>query len=168
MNLQDLASIAEIVGGFAVLATLIYLVIELRDNTRTLKAKATTAALLGWSDWNALLSQHPERSVIARACNPQESIDNFDPEDQVLLDFVGRAMVQRFSASFYQYEAGILAEESWQQQITYCHSFLALPVWAAWFKDEHEQPIYSHEFLSAIESAPVMKLNIGSTLAKRV
>lgn len=100
MNLQDLASIAEIVGGFAVLATLIYLVIELRDNTRTLKAKATTAALLGWSDWNALLSQHPERSVIARACNPQESIDNFDPEDQVLLDFVGRAMVQRFSASF--------------------------------------------------------------------
>ncbi len=29
MNLQDLASIAEIVGGFAVLATLIYLVMEL-------------------------------------------------------------------------------------------------------------------------------------------
>ena len=43
MNLQDLASIAEIIGGFAVLATLVYLTIELRDNTKILKANTNAA-----------------------------------------------------------------------------------------------------------------------------
>ena len=46
MNLQNLASVAEILGGFAVLATLVFLVIEVRDNTRVLKATATNDTAL--------------------------------------------------------------------------------------------------------------------------
>jgi hypothetical protein len=164
MNLQDWASIAEIIGGFAVLATLIYLIMEVRDNTRTLKAKATTAAVTGWSEFNAMLSQHPERVVAAQAFLPQGSLDNFDPAEQVTLDFLGRSILHRFLASFFLYEAGIMDAEAWTQQITYCHSFLALPVWAAWWKGESKQPIYSSDFLSAIESAPTVKLNIGNPL----
>jgi hypothetical protein len=41
MNLQDFASIAEIVGGFAVLATLVYLSIQIKSNTRQLRFTAS-------------------------------------------------------------------------------------------------------------------------------
>jgi hypothetical protein len=164
MTIQEMGAAGELIGGIAVIFTLIYLVMEVRDNTRTLKANVHTEALVGWSEWNAMMSQHPERVVFARAFDPQESLDNFDPADQVMLDFLGRSAVQRFDAAFLQYEAGIMDAESWRRQITYCHSFLALPVWAAWWKEESKQPIYSREFLSAIESAPTVKLNLGNPL----
>ena len=41
MNLQDFASIAEIVGGFAVLATLVYLSIQIKSNTLQLRFTAS-------------------------------------------------------------------------------------------------------------------------------
>lgn len=164
MNLQDLASIAEVVGGFAVLATLIYLAIEVRDNTRVLKATATNGTALMWSEWNTMMSQHPDRVLFARSMDPKESLENFDPTEQVTLDFLGRGMLQKWSAGFYQYEAGILDAEQWENWITWCHSFLTLPVWAAWWSDEIKAPVHSQRFLAAIGSAQVAKLNLGQAM----
>jgi hypothetical protein len=164
MNLQDLASIAEIVGGFAVLATLVYLVIELRDNTRVLKATATNDTTLIWSEWNTMMSQHPDRVLFARSMDPKESLENFDPTEQVTLDFLGRGVLQKWAAGFYQYEAGILDAEQWDNWISWCHSMLALPVWAAWWSDERKAPVHSQRFLAAVDSAHVVKLNIGQSM----
>lgn len=164
MNLQDLASIAEIVGGFAVLATLVYLAIELRDNTRVLKATATNDTALIWSEWNTMMSQHPDRVLFARSMDPKESLENFDPIEQVTLDFLGRGIMQKWAAGFYQYEAGILDYEQWENWIIYCRSFLALPVWAAWWSDEIKAPVHPQRFLAAIDSAHVEKLNLGQSM----
>ena len=164
MNLQDLASIAEIAGGFAVLATLVYLAIELRDNTRVLKAKSTTDTAVDWSQWNTMMSEHPDRVLFARSCDPNESLENFDPTEQVTLDFLGRGMMLKWASEFYQYEAGILDAESWKIWLTYCHSFLALPVWAAWWSVEREAPVHPQKFIAAIDSAQVAKLNMGQSM----
>ena len=43
--------------------------------------------------------------------DPKESLENFDPTEQVTLDFLGRGILQKWAASFYQYEAGILDAE---------------------------------------------------------
>jgi hypothetical protein len=37
MNLQDLANIGELLGGLAILVSLIYLVLSIRQNTRQLR-----------------------------------------------------------------------------------------------------------------------------------
>ena len=164
MNLQDLASIAEILGGFAVLATLVYLAIELRDNTRVLKAKSTSDTAVQWSEWNTMMSQHPDRVLFARSLDPKESLENFDPIEQVTLHFFGRGLLRKWGAAFFQYEAGILDAEQWESWITYCNSFLALPVWAAWWSEERVQPVHSHRFIAAIDSAPVVKLKLGQLM----
>ena len=161
MNLQELASIGEFVGGLAVLVTLIYLAIELRSNTKTLKAEVNNTTYIGWSEFNTMMSQHPDREVIARAFNPQESFENFDPIDQFTVACVARTMIQKFSASFFQYKAGILGAENWTSYMTYCKSVFSLPVFATWWKEERQQPIYSPEFIAAIESASVEKVYFG-------
>ena len=164
MNLQDLASIAEVVGGFAVLATLIYLAIEVRDNTRVLKATATNDTALIWADWNTMMSQHQDRVLFARSMDPKESLENFDPTEQVTLDFLGRGLLQKWAAGFYQYEAGILDAEQWDNWISYCHSFLALPVWAAWWSDEVKAPVHPERFVAAIGKAQSARLNLGQAM----
>ena len=164
MNLQDLASIGEFVGGLAVLVTLLYLALELRENTKTLKANSTTDSYLGWSEFNFQLSKHPGHVAIMRSFDPQESLDNFNPSEQVALDFFGRAMMQRFGAGSFQYDAGLLHSDAWDQQIAYCRSFIELPVWREWWENEKKQPIYADSFLSAIESTPIRSLTMGNLL----
>ena len=143
MNLQDFASIAEIVGGFAVLATLIYLVIELRNNTSILRAEASNSSYNRWAEFNTMLSQHPDKHVFARSLDPNESFENFDLIDQFTLSCLGRTMIQRFSASYFHYKAGILDVANWDQHAIFCHSVFALPVWGAWWREESKQAIYS-------------------------
>jgi len=165
MNLQDLASIAEIIGGIAVLVTLIYLAIELRDNTRTLKAKETTASYIGWSEFNITMSMHPDRAVWLRAFDPTESYENFNTDDLAALDFIGRAMVQRFGAGSFQYHAGLLSGEAWTPQITFCQSALRLPVWREWWEIEEKNPIYAKTFLSDIHSAPSASIKLAGVVS---
>jgi len=161
MSLQELASIGEFVGGLAVLVTLIYLAIELRSNTKTLKAEVNNTTYLDWSEFNTMLSQHPDREVIARAFSPNETFKNFDPAEQFALACIARTMIQKFSASFFQYKAGILGIENWTSYMTYCKSVFSLPVFADWWKEESQQPIYSQEFIAAIEAASVEKVYFG-------
>ena len=137
MNLQDLAAIGEFIGGTAVLVTLIYLAVELRNNTKTLRAEASNSSYAGWSDFNAMLSKHPDKLVIARAFDPNESFENFDAIEQFTLSCLGRTMIQRFSAQFFQYKAGIMDSANWDDHAAMCHSVFVLPVWSTWWKEEH-------------------------------
>ncbi|WNC73840.1 hypothetical protein RGQ13_07575 [Thalassotalea psychrophila] len=168
MNLEEMVAIAEICGGFAVLATLIYLVVELKENSRLLKAKATTATFLGWSRWNERMSVHPDKELITRSFNPNNQLEHFNHDEIVVLDFFGRAALQRFMAGYFQYKADILDNESWHHTISFCHSFLALPFWAVWWQEESKQMIYSEEFIKEISNAPLVKLSIGEIFNQQV
>lgn len=44
MNLSDLASISEIVGSIAILVTLVFLALQIRQNTRAIEASASQDA----------------------------------------------------------------------------------------------------------------------------
>ncbi|WOH38653.1 hypothetical protein RI844_05380 [Thalassotalea fonticola] len=168
MSLAELVALAEICGGFAVLATLIYLVVQLKENARLMKAKATTATFLGWSQWNDRMSVHPNKDLFIRSFHANETIENFSPEEIAVLDFIGRAAIQRFMAGYFQYKADILDNESWHHTISFCHSFLALPFWSVWWQEESKQMIYSEEFIEAICSAPIVKLSIGEVFNQQV
>jgi hypothetical protein len=161
MNLEELASIGEFIGGFAVLLTLVYLAIEVRNNTKTLKAEANNTTYIDWSEFNAMMSQHPHREVISRAFNPQESFENFEPADQFTIACLARTMIQKFSAAHFQHKAGMLGVENWTSYMTYCKSVFSLPVFSAWWKEERQQPIYSPEFIAAIEAASVENVYFG-------
>jgi len=161
MTLTDFANVGEAIGGFAVLVTLIYLIFELRDNTRTLRTNETIADYIGWSEWNVMLSMHPDRAVIIRAFDPQESYENFELDDLAAIDTIGRAMLQRFTAGSLRYNAGIVDIDSYTQEITFCKSFLSLPVWHAWWEIEKRNPIYPKSFLSEIASASQVPVNVG-------
>lgn len=164
MTLQDLAAIGEFVGGLAVLITLIYLAIELRGNTKTLKAEANNTTYIDWSEFNIMMSQHPDKEVLVRAFNAQESLENFNLAEQFTIACVARTMIQKFSAAFFQYKAGILGIENWTSYMTYCKSVFSLPVFAAWWEEERHQPIYSPEFIAAIEAASTEKVYFGGAL----
>ena len=54
MTLSDLGSIGELIGGVAVVVSLIYVALQIRQNTRAIRASSHQSALGGWSSSSAI------------------------------------------------------------------------------------------------------------------
>jgi hypothetical protein len=62
VTIQDLGSIGEFVAALATVATLIYLAVQIRQNTSSLRANAYQDTVRSSNDWAAFFVHHPETS----------------------------------------------------------------------------------------------------------
>ncbi len=152
MDWEAIGTLAELLGAAGVIVSLIYLAYEIRTNTKTLKSGFTHETYVGWADFNYELSKHPNGIEIDRMFKPDSSWDDFTHEQQVILGWVCRSIVERFEAEFSLYEAGILKAEVWEKHRVYCSSFVCLPAVATWWESEKDQPISSDSFVKEISS----------------
>ena len=60
MNWEALGAIGEIVGAVAVVITIAYLAVQIRQNSRSLRAAAYQDAVRSANDWSSLLVRDPE------------------------------------------------------------------------------------------------------------
>lgn len=101
MNLQDLASIGELVGGIAVLITLLYLAYQLKQNTTVERASAQRDLLCQIREWWHLSLEHPFLfEVIRRGLDDWESLtaeekDQFNAWAWSFLNIVEQAELMR-------------------------------------------------------------------------
>ena len=169
MSWDAIGALAELLGAVGVIVSVIYLANQIRINTKTVKAEAAKGTYSDWADFNYALSMHPNRVEIDRMWKPDSKWDDFTHEQQVILGWVCRSIVERFEAEFALYEAGILKPEVWEKHRTYCHSFICLPAVSTWWASEIEQPICSDSFIKEISSAPKHdELTAGSIYVKSV
>jgi hypothetical protein len=106
MNLTKLSAIAEIVGSVAVLATLIYLTIQVQQNTRVLEATSRQAALDNATSILALSITDPGLWLLS--IKP-----NLTDEERVKLSSFLFLTVERGRTNWNQYRAGALDEAAW-------------------------------------------------------
>ena len=64
MNWEALGAIGEIVGAVAVVLTLGYLAVQIRQNTRSLRAAAVQEVARSANEWSSLQVRDPELSVV--------------------------------------------------------------------------------------------------------
>lgn len=164
MNWDAVGSIAELLGAAGVIVSLLYLSYQIRINTKTVKAEAAKTTYTGWSEFNYELSKHPNGVVIDRMWRPTSNWDDFTDEQQIMLGWVCRSIVERFEAEFSLYEAGILKSEVWEKHRVYCGSFVRLPAVSTWWESEKEQPICSDSFIKEIDSATLHKAITAGSL----
>ena len=64
MNLQDFASVAEIVGGVAVVVSLIYVGLQLKDSTSAVRSGAASDATMSMQSWYLEMGSNRQASEI--------------------------------------------------------------------------------------------------------
>jgi len=64
MNLQDLASVAEIVGGVAVVISLIYVGLQVNSSTSAIRSAATSEATTAVQSWYLEMGSNRQASDI--------------------------------------------------------------------------------------------------------
>ena len=116
MSFEQFASIGEFISGIGVLATLIFLTIEVRKNSRILRANAKTAGMDSFASYNEWLAGDPEVSNLFDRILTGESIDTLSSGEQFRLTLAMRAIIQRVEAQYFQFSEGIVEESYWAQR----------------------------------------------------
>ena len=115
-KLQNWALIAEIVGGIAVIMSLIFVGFEVRQtadetalNTQSIRAGAYQNLIQQISEVNVLLIENPELSRVRRIAIDGGDLDSRTDID--LFDSFARLIVRHVDMAYYQYQNGLVEED---------------------------------------------------------
>ena len=116
MNWEAIGAIGEVLGAAVVVATLFYLSVQLRQNTKAQTIATFESAMAGFNDVNYFVFGDKERAgiLLTGFRNPEE----LDEVDHAI--FVG--MVRSYSNHVYKlfrlYERGVFPEHEWVKAAT--------------------------------------------------
>ena len=86
MSIQDLGSIGELVAAIVVVITLVFLTLQMRQNTQAVKNSSALAGLQFWTDFLRPIAHDSELAdLYARG---MQSFVSLRPDDRVRFDLV--------------------------------------------------------------------------------
>jgi hypothetical protein len=145
MNWEAVSAIGEVLGAVAVVITLIYLSIQVRQNSQL--AKATLRE-------NRTDSSQKVIFAIAEASELMAKDPSLRSEAESLrFALLSRAMFRDFEASSYQHHAGLLDESEWKaMKETWRDIMASQTVRAAWSRFSSQYSQILHDDLKEILS----------------
>ena len=154
MTLDALGNIGEFVGGLGVVITLIYLAVQIRQNTATVRASGAASHNEGLNNVMLLLAKDKEvRDVYLRGLTDYEALSQ---EHQLHFDFVVMYFLQSILRSFYLHREGAISDDAWQESLFWLSLLTSQHgVHAVWKKWRLRHPPVFRQFVDdALASAP--------------
>ena len=127
MKIEKLSAWAELISSVAIVVTLVYLTIQVRQNTAALNAQSRQSVLASAQAEILATLDHPE---VPRAITKPGPLT---AEDNIKLDaFLGMAMRSR-EFSWLQYRSGLIDGDQWQTEKTVLGVILSTPRTRLWW-----------------------------------
>jgi hypothetical protein len=127
MSLQDWAAVGEIVGAIAVVVTLIYLAVQIRNGNR-----ATRVATIQ----SALESEIHVSSIFATYADTWETVVTgmplADGEERRRGIVLYNLLMVESEKRYHQFHAGYLDQKSWDARQESLRKIVALPIYTTW------------------------------------
>lgn len=125
MTLSELASIGNLVGGIAVLASLIFVGVQLRQNTRAVRATASQAHSANWQQIMSPFVEHADVAQLWRV--GLENLDRLDDDDRIRFIALASGIFRFWEGARLQWRHGQLDREHWQNVETCAIDFATQP-----------------------------------------
>lgn len=150
MKLQEWALVAEIVGAIAVVVSVLYVGLEVRQNSATLEAASFQAVSDSLTDFTASIGRGAELTRIYTAGLAEGRSGLTDSEwNQFNLLMV--AMVRRLENAYFQDQQGFIPEDQWDG-LSKAYDFVVLtPGGREWLSDPDTRDLYADSFIEFIE-----------------
>lgn len=149
MKLSEWASLAEILSGVAVVITLIFLIVELRENTGVMRATAFERNIQSFIDSRRMMAQDPDLTRITMEL--RSHYQSMSPEDQLRARVWWQSNFLSYEKAYYAGAYGLLgASESERFTRLACDS---LPTFDPELREQILQPL-TQEYVSFLSSTP--------------
>ncbi len=146
MSLNDLGNIGEFVGAVAVVVSLLYLAIQIRQNTRSLRAQAHQSITSHIAELNRTIVESAEVASIMEQglADPLQ----LSAADRRRFNAYNSARFRHYDNLFYQYRAGTLEESQWRGFDNLLRFHFEQPGIERWWQEN--TPYYSDEFVGYV------------------
>jgi len=111
MNWQAIGAIGEAVGAAAVVASLLYLAVQLRGSTRASNVQAKLESTRLMTDFLDSLIQSPALNDLF--LRGREDIESLSSEEYYRYSNMSLKAFSYFSAGYFQFRSRTLAEDDW-------------------------------------------------------
>ena len=119
MNWNAIIAICEIIGAIAIVVTLIFLTVQIRQNTLALKSSTWQSMQDSEHQFDQFLGSDPHLCEIHER-GSTHGLDCFDkPADRFQYFIILKGLIDLFQTQYYQYENGMIDEEwlnTWTSQ----------------------------------------------------
>ena len=120
--LEDLGNLGDFLGGLAVIATLLYLALQVRQNSKQiaqnsewLKAQAFRADHSAHHDTTSLIATHPDlANIFSRGSSDPDALE---PEEWLRFATLFAPMVGNYQSTHYQWTKGLIEDDYWNNHV---------------------------------------------------
>ena len=109
MNWEAIGAIGEVAGAVGVIVTLLYLSIQIRQNSKMMKANSKQS--ISDASQQLLYRMVDEAEVMENCISNDDS--NLTPVEHRKAWFLFRAMLRGYESQIYQHEVGLLDDAEW-------------------------------------------------------
>lgn len=152
MKLEKIALVAEIVSGVAVVVTLVFLVLSIRDNTNVVRATAYAGIVDSADAFNVRVGSDPELIRLYSAYLGGRA-NELTGDDEVRLAYLINSNFRNLEKAFFLNQYGILGEaESRRTLRRICGTYQRTKTTMEWWTKDRLPQLVTSEFLEYIES----------------
>ena len=131
MSLDDLGNIGELVAAIGVIASLIYLAVQIRQNTRSVRAATHHSAMRGASETQNVLAQSNDAARVFRIGSREPG--ELTEDERLRFDSMLLSIFMWFEDAFFQYQQSMVDREYWEGRQRALLSQLKRPGTASWW-----------------------------------
>jgi hypothetical protein len=129
--LEDLGNLGDFLGGIAVIVTLVYLALQIRQNTTSVEMAMIQSTSQSFADVLDGFASDPERMRVYLAGT--HDYHTLSPEERQRFAAIMGAMLHRFEGFVTLSDRGLLPPRSWDGAVNRLRGAFALPGTLAWW-----------------------------------
>ena len=125
--LEYYANIAEIIGVVSIVVTLVFLILQIRQNTQTIRAETIQAVMQSEMALSTLLLDHAQ--VWDKVLSGLPLGDGAEARQAIVLY---NSLMIDTETRFHQHLSGFLDVQSWNGRLQMLPKIVSLPIYPAW------------------------------------
>ena len=123
--LDALGNLGDFIGGLAVVFTLIYLAVQIRQNTRALRVASMQSSMLAAQNIGMLPAQDRDLARIVRV--GMSKPDELDEDEFQQFRYFLMNMLRVHEDMFVQHRAGVVDDETWKARSSSLKTIFSSP-----------------------------------------
>jgi hypothetical protein len=111
MTLESLGNIGDLIGGVAVVVTLVYLAIQIKKNSSAVQMNALQTLQNEANQANIAVASNPELARVLAAA--EAGIDKLSPVERYQFDYFAVHFFETYESAFHMHARGHIDSEIW-------------------------------------------------------
>jgi hypothetical protein len=133
MNWNAIGSVGEAAGAVAVVASLIYLALQIRQNTQEVRAAAVDSVIASIREWTRPVIENAEAAeIFYLGCQDPEQLDELQRYRFIAMVFTWLKTAENFH---YKHQQGVLDPDVWNAWTVMLSAYIAQPGFQAYWRE---------------------------------